>query len=515
MAFSPISKVYLCDTPLDNTYQNQIYFSSLTKQLEYFLDATTIEHTVTNVSMVRKESKTGFKINKYIDEVMDSNYIVFQNPNYSNKWFFAYITDFEYVNPEVTNIYYEIDVYQTWLEECTLKESFVIREHVMDDTIGLNIVEEGLETGQFKMRDKVHPDELSDISYVVAVSDLTPTGSSTSIGHKYSNVYSGLAYFAFDSTDISGINSFINDYISGTDARPDAIAFIFTIPTCFIPSSVSSGDKIPSGSSASGFNWTINGNFNDIDGYVPKNNKLFTYPYNYLYASNNQGGSAIYRYEDFNIYNYNTFAILGNIAPNPVLMLCPMNYKGLAGYNQEYGLSMGGYPLCSWNNDTFAAWLTQNYPNIGMGFIGSAVSTFVGGKSGNIGSGVMGALNQIAQMQTMAIQPDQARGNTNGGSLNIASDSQYFYISQMYIKKQYAEIIDQFFTMYGYKVNSVKVPNINGRPYWNFVQTNDVNIKGSIPVNDMKRLKQMYNDGVTFWKYPDTVGDYSYNNQIS
>lgn len=33
--------------------------------------------------------------------------------------------------------------------------------------------------------------------------------------------------------------------------------------------------------------------------YTPKNNKLFCYPYNYLYVSNNCGNFNIYKYEDF------------------------------------------------------------------------------------------------------------------------------------------------------------------------------------------------------------------------
>jgi hypothetical protein len=84
----------------------------------------------------------------------------------------------------------------------------------------------------------------------------------------------------------------------------------------------------------------------------------------------------------------------------------------------------------------------------------------------------------------------------------------------MTIKKEFAQRIDDFFTMYGYKVNTVKVPNVNGRPRWNYVQTVDINIDGAIPSNDMSRLKQMYNDGVTLWKSASYFGDYSGDNNL-
>lgn len=46
----------------------------------------------------------------------------------------------------------------------------------------------------------------------------------------------------------------------------------------------------------------------------------------------------------------------------------------------------------------------------------------------------------------------------------------------MSIKQEYARVIDNFFNMYGYKVNDVKIPNITGRLNWNYVKTVDINL---------------------------------------
>lgn len=82
----------------------------------------------------------------------------------------------------------------------------------------------------------------------------------------------------------------------------------------------------------------------------------------------------------------------------------------------------------------------------------------------------------------------------------------------MSIKKEYAEIIDNYFTMYGYKVNTLKIPNLKNRPNWNYVKTIDVNIIGDIPQNHLQTIKNMFNNGVTLWHNPSTFLDYSQNN---
>jgi hypothetical protein len=82
------------------------------------------------------------------------------------------------------------------------------------------------------------------------------------------------------------------------------------------------------------------------------------------------------------------------------------------------------------------------------------------------------------------------------------------------IKGEYARIIDNFLSMYGYKVNTVKVPETHSRQYWNYIKTTDINITGSIPADDMRKLKGIYNSGVTLWHNPERFCNYSYHNNI-
>ena len=84
----------------------------------------------------------------------------------------------------------------------------------------------------------------------------------------------------------------------------------------------------------------------------------------------------------------------------------------------------------------------------------------------------------------------------------------------MTIKREYAQIIDNFFSMFGYKVNLVKVPNITGRQNWNYVKTINCNFEGDIPQNDLNTIKQMFDNGVTLWHNPANIYNYNLTNNI-
>lgn len=121
-------------------------------------------------------------------------------------------------------------------------------------------------------------------------------------------------------------------------------------------------------------------------------------------------------------------------------------------------------------------------------------------------------LINYGQIYEHSLIPNSAKGNTNGGDINSSSNCNTFYFYQFSIKQEFAKIIDDFFSMYGYKVNQVKLPNINGRTNWNYVKTLNANILGDIPQNDLQELKNIFDNGVTLWHNPNTFLDYSQNN---
>lgn len=69
----------------------------------------------------------------------------------------------------------------------------------------------------------------------------------------------------------------------------------------------------------------------------------------------------------------------------------------------------------------------------------------------------------------------------------------------MTIKPEYARVIDNYFSRFGYEVDRYKVPNTTGRATFNYVKTVDANVGGDIPDECMVMIENMLNSGVTFW----------------
>jgi hypothetical protein len=355
---------------------------------------------------------------------------------------------------------------------------------------------------------------------ILAVSDNSPLGVTGLIGNLYGQLVTGMTYFPFPNTT-QGVQWLKDTIKTYTDAgKVDAIVMIFTVPEITIRATIESdtwllGYPISSGDPYGFDMFTKAKRLDSIDGYVPHNNKMFTYPYKFLYVSNNTGLSAQYRYEDFTS-NEMQFFIGSCVMPNPSVMLSPCDYKGVS-LSYEHSLLLSGFPMCSWNTDTYAAWLAQNGASAGIALIGSVAALGVGIATLNplaIGGGALGVATQLTQLYQHSIQPDQAKGQAGGGSLMYGTSALDFYFAHMSVKAEFAKRIDGFFTMYGYKVNTLKIPETRSRRNWNYVQTIDINIEGAIPSDDMQRLKKVYDEGVTLWHTTTHFMDYSQPNPI-
>ena len=199
--------------------------------------------------------------------------------------------------------------------------------------------------------------------------------------------------------------------------------------------------------------------------------------------------------------------------------LVPRNYNGIA-ENYEEGLNLGKLPICAWSNDVYTNWLTQNAVNVGVSVassllqVGAGVALMATGAgamagAGSITSGLLGVAGSVGSVYQHSLQPPQAEGNINNGDVNFSSKNLTFTAYQMTVKREYAIMIDSFFDMFGYKTARWKVPNKKHRAKYWYTKTIDVNIDGAIPANDMREIKNCYNNGVTFWVNPSEIGNYS------
>lgn len=151
MYIAPNSTIILLkDVPLSRDYTDTIFFTSAAAQTSYFQSAY-VKKTFTAQSYQRVK-KWVMRLEVLADEIYDYNYMMFQNTSFGSKWFYAFITNVEYINNSVSEITYELDVMQVWLFEATVKPSYVERETPETDVIGDHIEPEPIDLGPIQTR---------------------------------------------------------------------------------------------------------------------------------------------------------------------------------------------------------------------------------------------------------------------------------------------------------------------------------------------------------------------------
>lgn len=508
-----ISKVYLLGVPLENDYKNTLYFANASAQQSYF--ASQVKFSFTDFSYQRKDHF--IRVPRGYDDVYKCNYVMYQNTAYSNKWFYAFITKIEYVDDGRTDVYIETDVIQTWLFDYTVKASFVEREHVSDDTIGLHTIPENLETGEYVVNTKAGEVQNRALCVVVG-SSASPGELANLFGGTYNGIPSGLAYYKYELNEITGDTGTLESYLEMLERNgmSKAVSGIFLAPKWLVDTSQSV--IVDNTNSVGEFEFT-SPKISELDNYIPRNNKLLTYPYCYMNLSNGQGSNAILHQElwnDSDISGYVTTKVYGCLVPGCSIRAIPKNYKGIQ-INYNEGINLGKLPQLNWTTDQYINWLTQNGVNIATSVGGGLLATGVGIATGNavaVGGGLLSIANSVGEVYKHSLVPPQAEGNLNSGDVATASGYNCFTVYNMTIRNEYAQIIDKYFDMFGYKVNLVKVPNKNHRANWWYTKCIDVNIDGDIPNNDMQKIKDCYNKGITFWKNASNIQNYSLSNDI-
>lgn len=310
-----------------------------------------------------------------------------------------------------------------------------------------------------------------------------------------------------------------------------------------------------------------------IDGYTPKNNKLLTYPYRYLGFSPPNGSPKIYKYEYFT--HGLKFKLISEINPNPTVLVIPQNYLVHNGENLQEAAVINGYPNLSYRNDYYNTWLAQNsqmvnlsidranfnydisqastnlaiekentsymYDMLGnaLGGVANLFSMNLGGVASNIVGGLQSTSNHgfnmqaiglgaranqgnyqydiksiMGQMQKQSLLPDTGvLSSSNATLLGYGLESKACF-THYTIRQEYARKIDLYFEMFGYQTNEVKVPNVRGRLYWNYIKTININLEGQIPLPDLTELKNIFNNGVTIWHDPNVIYNYKHDNRI-
>lgn len=465
-------------------------------------------------------------------QCLQANYIAFQNPDYSNKWFFAWIDDVIYKGDKNTEITFTVDAWSTWFDKWQKKTCFINRQHVNDDTIGLHTVQENIDVGEvieesYEGFPIISSDSDKNQFYYAFECTYNPYTEKDFIGmSKINGSLSGAWIFLFKaysgSIGLPEIHNFINDI--NTANKIESLKNVFILPK-YLVDAIGTTEYHKSGVASYTFyllndsdsskiipyNFKVVRKYND---FTPKNNKCFCYPYNYMLISNNVGNYNIYKYEDFildGVINENPIVeIECAVSIGGSIRLVPKGYKNIDS-NYDESLSLSKFPSCSWSSDSFTNWLTQNGVNIAT----SLVSTVASVASGNIASTAGNIANIIGQFYQASLLPSISGGN-NTGDVNFSSRSNIFAFHHMRVKTEYLKIIDDYFSRFGYAIKSLELPNITGRKYWNYVEigANEEIGYGEVPSKFMDIINNACRKGVTIWHNHANVGNYSLDNSI-
>lgn len=568
--------------PLDRDYNHTVKQTSLSTQLTVF--APYLKYTLTNLSYQRSGKNT-IRVSKLADTLYDCNYMAFQNTAFGNKWFYAFIDRVEYINNNTSEITYTIDVMQTWYFDYDLGECYVEREHSETDELGDNLVPENLDTGELvinKTLEYMFPQQPAGITiyplYYFVVFYVPNNDKGYITGETNSGTGSGLDAWEYtitpcktkteqypDTFTLYDTGVIVNNIYMGckywgvpldasttaniTSTRNHIDSLINTILGADVGGSIVNCMQVPTNV---WLNWTTNSPTTEADEtmsftymtgfynsrgnlvYYPKNMKMYTSPYRCVVVSNNSGQTATYKWECSNttVVGTNTRSLTlrfqGVPVPTPEVMCYPRHYRSLE-RDFESGLILSDFPKPPWNEDSFSKWWAQNGDAYITSLITSAVTTIAGIATAPTNpaaaiaaiGGAVGIANNIGRYTTAKNTPDQISGQTSISSLRTVQNRIGFTIYDMGVEYSLAKVIDNYFSMFGYAVKQLKVPNIKKtgaklRPRWNYIKTLSCVIHSAagkgLPTEDEEAIAKIYDKGITFWSYINDVGDYSLPN---
>lgn len=479
---------------------------------------------------------------------LQADYIAFQNPNYSNKWFFAFIDKIEYRSEKNTRIYFTVDVCSTWYDYWTPQKCWVLREHANTDVAGDNLVPENLELGEF-ITNGARVDITNNTAYRYCV--ITTAKPNDSDKYVYSNlcgvIVSGLLVVFKDPAQFA---NFILEL--SNDGKLDAVSQAYIVPFGCLnwDNDLTYHDDL--GATDEKIYYTYNGSSNpyqedknitrptSLNGYTPVNKKLLTAPFQSIVMTNNAGSVNNYAYEYFSNPNACKFRTRYMPVVGASIISYPCDYKGVT-YNLNEALVGAKFPALQWTGDVYTNWLTQNAVNIGIGIVSDGIGLvnsalqfsnalesdnasemsrgFSSSGSGVIDAGLSVA-SQLAEIRKHSLVPMSIRGSSNTGDVLTGMKELGTYAYRMSITRDFAERIDQYFTRYGYATNKLKYPNQTGRAAFNYIQIGAGENIGyssntiSVPPEAMEIINNVYRAGVTVWHSHDNIGNFDLANGI-
>lgn len=530
------------------------------------------------------------------------------------RWFYAFIDSVDYVNEATSEIVYTIDPMQTWLFDFKFADCMVEREHVRDDRIGKNVISEPVECGEYMQEVSANIVPPTSFKYKGGIITTKPINmgalpsdtiviqitSSASISFKRPIPYAGVdvgersiasgtvgqyptdlswyadfslvkneeatgkyhcdnAVSAPDAFDIKYyslqnlISWIANAEIDGMDAKDIYAVFIY--PDYF--SSEGDGgvfDEYGNGSKerTMTFDMSSTAGFKKTDGkfFVPRNNKLYTFPYTRLTVSSHYGNVAHYKFELFDNGFKPKFKLLSILTATPQAALIPVGYRAKIDSIDDmvtlpYAIEI---PV---KGDAFKTYIAENKGNIIASLANTVLSAAIpamttsstvamssGGevtqartirslspKTGRLrnslqdttrtvtapsrqetesstvsyggGAKYSGFLSMVGNLVDKAHLPNPVYGNMTTTDILATAKRNTISLYREGISGDIAKTIDDFFTMFGYAVKEIKQPGVYNRHYWQYIKTCGCNLHNADGYSDHVNVNVNYSTGMS------------------
>lgn len=567
---TPNGKLYLGTVKWSNDHKNVMLFANKSARDTFF---------TTNFALI-KNDVIYYSPNQYIDvrgrikHIEHVNYAYFINDSdISDRPYCCFVTNYEYISPETTRLYIQLDVFQMYIYDVTFYQSFIERAIVTkasDATVGKYVLPEPISA-------KLEYE--SQIATIFNQSDWQPIwclhtasyynsndGKYHYEGKGTNNTYGEYVRFIESQDELKTLLRMYGRASLGealqkiSDNIDDAVDDWETAGKAFIKNVIngmlSGGIVNAQGySNITGMSSLTEGlslaQFQDhrdelIGLYaIPKwlKDKYVSDGGDENYADNkrttiNSETISINQNSLANGYSPRNKKLLTSVCrsfclanragfrkalkpelftANPVIQLTGIT-TSTGGYQyhitnyKEYTDSFGEIP---YNSERRVGYDANTGVNKALNLLNAGASVAGGAAalgSGQILSGAVGVIGGAVS----AVDAVGAQGGgfgSNGDLLRVTGDRPQLRFYEINPSVESCEAIDNFFDMYGYTIQKHLNPSsyIRSRTRWNYIETRDINLTVPAPADYENELKAAFNSGVTFWHNYNTFGIYTQN----
>lgn len=553
--------LYIGHVKWSNDYKHTMLFTTVSNSQYSLSRSARNTFMTTNLSEV-SDKVVYINPNKYVDVagkisgLDNKNYLYFYNDsdvggNSSQRVeYCCFITDYEYIAPNNTRLYLELDVIQTYMYDCSFYRSFIERGHVANDTMGKWLAPEPV---------SVVPSYMREIAQIGTNSQWSPSWvlhstsryNTSTLKYEYGGLSTSVGEYGTYINSVSDIQNFLKNYgkksveeiaddvqsASGNQTWQDWLNSIFsgTAGTDIIESvraTTSASDlqdhrneiigvyAIPSWAVSSGSptnnptTITASGTLTSslACGYTPRNKKMLTDMCK-AYMLYDQNGTKI----PFKPQLFTS-------TPTISLSCSPMSTSGYYVHFSNYRDYTEATKQIPYNCERRVSYDQNTGLNKSLNILSAGVNMLA-----TSSALITSPTNPVAVIEGVQVMSNSTmnmidalgqRGASIGSNGDImALMSNHAVLHWCDVSPNYAECeyIDDFLDTFGYAINELYAPRsfMYTRTYWNYLKTQNVNINAQCPANYEQKIKDILNSGITFWHDYSNYGRYDLSNTIT